>query len=109
MSPANREQPIEDQIDAIVTLLRETSFDLAGVLDVAAWSFVATQFQKRHLLAHKLGIIDADHIKKQEAPYLGSAGRSRSPTLTYELWWRIFGCWLGRWYIGSQGLATSAR
>lgn len=45
-------------------LLRETGFDLAGVLDSAAWGFVTTQFQKRHLLAHKLGIIDAEYISK---------------------------------------------
>ncbi len=45
-------------------LLRETGFDLAALLDAAAWNFVITQFQKRHLLAHKLGIIDAEYIRK---------------------------------------------
>lgn len=45
-------------------LLRETGFDLAGPLDAAAWGFVTAQFQKRHLLAHKLGIIDADYVSK---------------------------------------------
>lgn len=45
-------------------LLRETGFDLAASLDASAWGFVKEQFQKRHLLAHKLGIIDADYVGK---------------------------------------------
>lgn len=45
-------------------LLRETGFDLAGALDAAAWNFVTAQFQKRHLLAHKLGVIDAEYVSK---------------------------------------------
>jgi len=45
-------------------LLRETGFDLAASLDAGAWGFVKEQFQKRHLLAHKLGIIDADYVGK---------------------------------------------
>ncbi|WP_322083381.1 hypothetical protein [Burkholderia sp. BCC1972] len=45
-------------------LLRETGFDLAALLDATAWNFVTMQFQKRHLLAHKLGIIDAEYISK---------------------------------------------
>jgi len=45
-------------------LLRETGFDLASSLDYPAWSFVTEQFQKRHLLAHRLGIIDADYVSK---------------------------------------------
>ncbi|CAB3665894.1 hypothetical protein [Achromobacter kerstersii] len=49
-------------------LLRETGFDLSASLDAAAWIFVSTQFQKRHLLAHKLGIIDAEYIGKTGSP-----------------------------------------
>lgn len=45
-------------------LLRGTGFDLADALDDDAWRFVTAQFQKRHLLAHKLGIIDADYVSK---------------------------------------------
>ncbi len=37
---------------------------MTGPLDAAAWCFVIVQFQKRHLLAHKLGIIDADYVSK---------------------------------------------
>jgi hypothetical protein len=45
-------------------LLRETGFDLAAAIDDNAWCFVTVQFQKRHLLAHKLGVIDADYVSK---------------------------------------------
>ncbi len=45
-------------------VLRETGFNLADALDVCDWSFVTAQFQKRHLLAHKLGIVDADYVGK---------------------------------------------
>lgn len=47
-------------------LLRETGFNLAAALNVAAWRFVTMQFQKRHLLAHKLGVIDADYVSKTD-------------------------------------------
>lgn len=45
-------------------LLSETGFDLASPLDAGSWVFVTAQFQKRHLLAHKLGVIDADYVNK---------------------------------------------
>jgi|JRYJ01.1.fsa_nt_gb ribosomal protein L44E len=52
---------------ARVKLQREHGLDLATSLSAADWSFVAVQFQKRHLLAHTLGIIDADFIAKTSA------------------------------------------
>lgn len=45
-------------------LVRPTGFDLAAALDGGAWHFVTVQFQKRHLLAHKLGVIDAEYVSK---------------------------------------------
>jgi hypothetical protein len=45
-------------------LQRETGFDLAASLEAAAWRFVTEQFQKRHLLAHKLGVIDTEFVSK---------------------------------------------
>ena len=45
-------------------LQRETGFDLAASLEAAAWHFVTEQFQKRHLLAHKLGVIDTEFVSK---------------------------------------------
>ena len=45
-------------------LLREHQFDLSAALTAAEWKFVSDQFQKRHLLAHKLGVIDAEFVAK---------------------------------------------
>lgn len=45
-------------------LLRETGFDLTASIDSHDWSFVTEQFQKRHLLAHKMGIIDTDYVSR---------------------------------------------
>lgn len=53
---------------ARATLLRDAKFDLGGTLDVAQWQFVAEQFQKRHLLAHKMGIVDQEFIDKTGGP-----------------------------------------
>jgi hypothetical protein len=39
-------------------------FDLANGVTANDWDFVARCFQKRHLLAHKMGVIDEEYIKK---------------------------------------------
>jgi hypothetical protein len=33
-------------------------------MDQQDWDFVLRGFQKRHLLAHKMGVIDEEYIKK---------------------------------------------
>jgi len=43
-------------------------FDLAAGLDTDKWDTVARCFQKRHLLAHKMGVIDEEYIKKAKDP-----------------------------------------
>ena len=48
-------------------LLKESAPDIAAGLDLARWRFVCAQFQKRHLLAHKMGIIDAEFIARTGA------------------------------------------
>jgi hypothetical protein len=45
-------------------LLRENGFNLSAGIAAADWRFVAVQFQKRHLLAHKMGVIDAEYVAK---------------------------------------------
>lgn len=45
-------------------ILTDHGIDLAKRLDQKQWIFIIEQFQKRHLLAHKMGIIDAEYIKK---------------------------------------------
>ena len=39
-------------------------FDLAGDIDTGDWVFVVRCFQKRHLLAHTMGVIDEEYVKK---------------------------------------------
>lgn len=44
--------------------LDESGINIAEGLDSSDWVFVVNQFQKRHLLAHKMGIVDEVYIKK---------------------------------------------
>jgi hypothetical protein len=43
-------------------------FDLAGGLSTAEWDTACRVFQKRHLLAHKMGVIDDDYLQKANDP-----------------------------------------
>lgn len=43
--------------------LEESGINIAEGLDSFEWEFVVNQFQKRHLLAHKMGVIDEEYIK----------------------------------------------
>jgi len=44
--------------------LDESGINIAEGLDSTEWEFVVKQFQKRHLLAHKMGVVDEEYIKK---------------------------------------------
>ncbi len=44
--------------------LDESEINIAEGLDSSEWEFVVKQFQKRHLLAHKMGVVDEEYIKK---------------------------------------------
>lgn len=48
-------------------LVKECGIDLSAGLDGNDWSFLVRQFQKRHLLAHKMGIVDEEYLKKTES------------------------------------------
>lgn len=39
-------------------------FDFADILRPDEWETASRAFQKRHLLAHKMGVIDNDYIQK---------------------------------------------
>lgn len=41
-------------------------FDIAKGVNQQDWDFVIRSFQKRHLLAHKMGVIDDEYIKKSK-------------------------------------------
>lgn len=45
-------------------LIADHGFDIAKGLSENDWDFVMAQFQKRHLLAHKMGIIDEEYVTK---------------------------------------------
>lgn len=45
-------------------LLEDHSIDISENLSPEDWSFVIEQFQKRHLLAHRMGIIDEEFVEK---------------------------------------------
>jgi hypothetical protein len=49
-------------------------FDLGNGIDQQDWDFVIRCFQKRHLLAHKMGVIDEEYVKKARDP-LAVVGR----------------------------------
>lgn len=39
-------------------------FDFADALDTKSWDFICRMFQKRHLLSHKMGVIDDEYVQK---------------------------------------------
>lgn len=51
-------------IETARTKLLEQGIDIAGGISDEGWGFVKSQFQKRHLLAHKMGVIDDEYCRK---------------------------------------------
>lgn len=43
-------------------------FDLADVFTTTQWEEICRVFQKRHLLAHRMGVIDDDYLRKVNDP-----------------------------------------
>jgi hypothetical protein len=39
-------------------------FDFADVLSEEEWKFISRTFQKRHLISHKMGVVDEDYVAK---------------------------------------------
>jgi hypothetical protein len=50
------------------TVHREVGFDVANAVDASEWEFACRCFQKRHLLAHKMGVIDEGYVRKAKDP-----------------------------------------
>jgi molybdenum-dependent DNA-binding transcriptional regulator ModE len=40
----------------------------AAAVDEKEWNFICRMFQKRHLLSHKMGVIDDEYVQKANAP-----------------------------------------
>jgi len=47
---------------------KEVGIDIATTGTAEEWEFLCRCFQKRHLLAHKLGVVDEDYVKKAKDP-----------------------------------------
>lgn len=43
-------------------------FDFAANLSAESWTVICRVFEKRHLLAHKMGVIDQDYVRKANDP-----------------------------------------
>lgn len=43
-------------------------FDFAADLDAESWAVIVRAFEKRHLLAHKMGVVDEDYLRKAADP-----------------------------------------
>jgi hypothetical protein len=44
------------------------AFDFANTLEPNDWAIACRVFQKRHLLAHKMGVVDEEYLKKANDP-----------------------------------------
>ena len=65
----------------------EFGFDFADILDARAWDDACRVFQKRHLLAHKMGVIDADYVEraKDTSAVVGRRIRVTSEEVTHAI------------------------
>ncbi len=60
-------------------VLQGWGFDLADAVTEAEWSSASKSFQKRHLLAHRMGVINEEYLQKAGDPH---AVVGRKVTLT---------------------------
>jgi hypothetical protein len=51
-------------ITAAKQRLDESGINIADGLNASEWRFVVNQFQKRHLLAHRMGVVDEEYLLK---------------------------------------------
>ncbi len=63
-SELNQNISFQNISTARVRLLKEHGVDISMGLSAEQWNFIVVQFQKRHLLSHKMGVIDAEYVKK---------------------------------------------
>lgn len=63
-----QKQPFQNLASASDTVKQLFAFDLSTVVEKQDWDFALRCFQKRHLLAHKSGVIDDDYVRKTSDP-----------------------------------------
>jgi hypothetical protein len=49
-------------------VLEQLGFDMADAVSTSEWRYCCTSFQKRHLVAHRMGVVDEDYIKRTNDP-----------------------------------------
>lgn len=59
---------------ARIKIINELGFDFKSKIDDHEWNFLKEQFQKRHLVSHKMGIIDEEFCNKTDTS-LGMIGK----------------------------------
>lgn len=69
IAPAKAENLSFQNLDGARNRLRDLfGFDLAEAFEPDAWSFTSQCFQKRHVLAHKMGVVDDEYLAKASDP-----------------------------------------
>lgn len=63
-APMGDKPSFQNIVTARERLLATTGFDLAGGLEKKDWEDLVRAFQKRHLLAHRMGVIDEEYVRK---------------------------------------------
>lgn len=67
-SKVNNKLSFQNLEIAYKKLLNNHNIDIKNGIDKKEWDFMLKQFQKRHLLAHKFGIIDSEYLNKTNTP-----------------------------------------
>ena len=49
-------------------LKHDLGVDIGGSLDSAQWRFLCEQFQKRHVISHKMGVMDSEYVQRTNSP-----------------------------------------
>ena len=69
-APAKAEHMSFQNLDSARHYIQELfDFDLASGVDSKEWEFACRCFQKRHLLAHKMGVVDEAYLKASGDSY----------------------------------------
>jgi hypothetical protein len=59
---------LQNLVGARTQVQKLFGFDLMSFVSNADWDFACRCFQKRHLLAHKMGVIDEDYVQTTKDP-----------------------------------------
>lgn len=60
----NQKISFQDISKACEKVKKDLNIDISEDFEPDQWNFITQQFQKRHLISHKMGIVDEEYIKK---------------------------------------------